>query len=257
MLIYLLKGSFRYCFANRKAMVNMIILATLLNSTIFATYLQLVFHKSLTAITESGWCVLVTLILTTGYGLVVTKDLIDGGSELPKILTWDTLKFGLKGFPVLVVYFSIQTFFMELISAQLNFPTFDLEEMLLNIGDTFKLMFSHDPTSTVLFFAVSFVAFFITVFFMEVALAQLADSGRVRDAFNIPLSMKNIGRIGWIEYAADVIYVTVAVVILSFICDLIDPYPLLNFIGAIVVSVLIFTIQFGAIGITFRDSKDN
>ena len=88
-------------------------------------------------------------------------------------------------------------------------------------------------------------------------MAQLADSGRFRDAFNIYLSFKNIGRIGWIGYAVDVVYVALAVVILSFISDLLDPYPLLNFIGAVAVSVLIFVIQFGAIGIAFRDIKDN
>ena len=257
MIIYLLKGSFRYCFANRKSMVTVIILATLLNLSVFAVYFQMVFHQSLAGITESAWCVFITLLLTVGYGLVVTRDLIEGGSELPKIVTWDTLKFGFKGLPVLAVYSAIQVFLMGLIAVWFGFPVFDLEEMLLNIADTSKLLFTHDPISTVLFFAISFVLFFITVFFMEVALAQLADSGRFRDAFNIYLSFKNIGRIGWIGYAVDVVYVALAVVILSFISDLLDPYPLLNFIGAVAVSVLIFVIQFGAIGIAFRDIKDN
>ena len=91
---------------------------------------------------------------------------------------------------------------------------------------------------------------------MEIALAQLADSGRIRDAFNISLILKNIRKIGFVSYAVDVTYVTLAIVILTFIGDLIDPYPLVNFLGAILISVLIFVIQFGAIGITFRDIKD-
>ena len=256
MIIYLLKGSFRYCFANRKSMVNMVILAAVLNLTIFVSYFQLFFKQSIAGMIESSWGVLITMFLTVGYGLVVTRNLIDGGSELPKILTLDTLKFGFKGFPVFLFYTAIQTSSMGAIAWLFDFPVFDLEEMLLQFTDTFKLLFTHDPASTVLFFAISFIFFYITVFFMEIALAQLADSRRIRDAFNISLILKNIRKIGFVSYAVDVTYVTLAIVILTFIGDLIDPYPLVNFLGAILISVLIFVIQFGAIGIAFRDIKD-
>ena len=256
MIIYLLKGSFKYCFANRKSMVNVIVLAILLNLSIFITYFRILSHQPIPDITESSWGVFIVMVLNVGYGLVVTKDLIDGGSELPKMLTWDTLKFAVKGFPVFAFYVMIQVVLMEFVSFLFDFPTFNLEEMLLQFTDTFKLLFRHDPVSTLLFFAISFIIFFITVFFMEIALAQLADSGRFRDAFNIPLIIENIRKIGWESYAVDVIYVTLAVVILTFISDLADPYPTLNFIVAVIVSVLIFVIQFGVIGITFRDTKD-
>ena len=237
-------------------MVNVIILAVLLNLSIFITYFRLLSHQPLPDITQSSWGVLIVMVLTVGYGLVVAKDLMEGGSELPKMLTWDTVKFGVKGFPVFAFYVTVQVLLMGLIAFLFDFPTFNLEEMLLEIADTFKLLFTHDPVSTVLFFSISFITFFITVFFMEIALAQFADSGRFRDAFNIPLIIKNIRKIGWAGYAVDVIYVALAVVILTFISDLADPYPVLNFIVAIIISVLIFVIQFGVIGITFRDIKD-
>ena len=255
MIIYLLRGSFQYCFANRRAMVNVIILAALLNTTVFATLLQPFFKPSLTGISESFWGVLISLVLTVGYGLVVTRDLINGGKGLPKLFTWDTLKLGVKGLPVLAFYLFIQVILMSFIASMFGFPAFDLEDMLLEFTDTFHLLFTHDPTSIVLFFAISFVIFFITVFFMEVSLAQLAESGRFLDALNIPLSVRNLRKIGLISYAGDVIYVTLAIVILTFISDWLDPYPVLNFIGAILNSVLIFVIQFGAIGIVFRDAK--
>ena len=255
MIIYLLKGSFKYCFANRRAMVNVIILAALLNTTVFATLLQPFFKPSLTGISESFWGVLISLVLAVGYGLVVTRDLINGGKGLPKLFTWDTLKFGLKGLPVLTFYSLIQVILMEFVADMFDFPAFDLEDMLLEITSTFKLLFTHDPASTFLFFAISFILFFISVFFMEVALAQLADTGRFLDAFNIRLSIQNIRKIGLISYAGDVIYVTLTIVILTFISDWLDPYPILNFVGAILNSVLIFVIQFGAIGIVFRDAK--
>lgn len=256
MIIYLLKGSFRYCFANRKSMLNVIILAVLFNLTFFVTYFDVFFNQSLRGITESFWCVLIIMFLTVGYGLAITKDLIDGGKGLPKIFTWNTLKLGFKGLPVFVFYTMIQILVMVFIADLFEFPAFDLEEMILQITDTFKLLFTHDPSSTVLFFAISCIVFFLSVFFMEIALAQLADSGRFLDAFNIRLSLKNIRKIGWVGYAVDVTYVTLAVVILTFIGDLIDPYPLVNFLGAVLISVLIFVIQFGAIGIVFRDIKD-
>ena len=85
-----LLGSFRYCFGNRKSFITIFLLAILLNATIFLGFVQAFVHQSLDWILGSFWFFIIIFVLMVGYGLIITRDLIDGGKGLPRMLTKDT-----------------------------------------------------------------------------------------------------------------------------------------------------------------------
>lgn len=53
----------------------------------------------------------IVLLFLTGYGLVIIKDVINGGTRLPKIEPLKILNFGIKGAVVRFVYVMVQIFY--------------------------------------------------------------------------------------------------------------------------------------------------
>lgn len=105
--------------------------------------------------------------------------MINGGKSLPKVQFKELAVFGLKGIVVYTFYLTIQASVLGLISIVMDFPVFDLEELLLEIGETVALFYKHDPISFIVFILLGLITVYVTIFFMEIALAILADGGNL------------------------------------------------------------------------------
>ena len=138
----------------------------------------------------------------------------------------------------------------------LNFPEFDIEEMLLNLSETISLFYEHDPISFILFILLGLATVYCTVFFMEIALARLADGGKLKDAFDFQGIKNTIQIIGWKEYAADYTKIITSVVILIFINGLFKSYGGISIIAGVITDMLAFIIEYRGIGNIYRKYKE-
>lgn len=146
---------------------------------------------------------------------------------------------------------------MTLVSLKLNFPEFDLEELILNLGETISLFYEHDPLSFILFIFLWLVVVYVTVFFMEIALAILADGGKLKEAFNFYKIRDIISIIGWNRYAIDYTKIVLAVVILVFINGLFKSYDGINIIMAVITDILAFIVEYRGIGNIYNEYKNS
>ena len=103
--------------------------------------------------------------MVLGYGLTITRDVINGGIRLPKIMIKNVVVLGIKSIIVYLIYFFVQAIILGVISNPLNFPEFDLEDLLLQLPETIKLFFSHSPTDAFIFIVLGAIVFYITTFF--------------------------------------------------------------------------------------------
>ena len=241
----ILKGSVKYCLGNK----------------IFFIYVLAQFFIFECITNKVGGIMksnsLIVLLIVLGYGLKVTHDVINGGKCLPKIKLKELINFGLKGIVVYTFYLTIQAFFLTLVSLKLNFPEFDLEELILNLGETISLFYEHDPLSFILFIFLGLVVVYVTVFFMEIALAILADGGKLKEAFNFYKIRDIISIIGWNRYAIDYTKIVLAVVILVFINGLFKSYDGINIIMAVITDILAFIVEYRGIGNIYNEYKNS
>ncbi|WP_295589221.1 DUF4013 domain-containing protein [uncultured Methanobrevibacter sp.] len=239
----MLKGSVRYCTGNK----------------LFCLYVLAQFFLFECLLNEVGGLMkstsLIVLLVVLGYGLKVTRDVINGGTSLPKIKLNELVNFGLKGIVVYTFYLTIQASALGLISLLFHFPEFDLEEMIINLHETISLFFEHDPVSFILFIILGLLIVYGTIFFMEIALALLADGGKLKDAFDFPRIKDIIGVIGWKEYAADYTKIVAAVVILVLINGYFAHYGIFGIIIGVITDMLAFTVEYRGIGNIYREYK--
>lgn len=195
-------------------------------------------------------------VIFLGYCLQITNDIINYGKRLPKIQPKKVLIYGVKGLIVFNVYFIIQGVILHFIAMNLNFPTFELDEALLSLTETIKLFYTHNPLHTTIFIILSLLITYITVFFMEMALAQIADDGKLINSFNPKFLKEIIDRIGWKKYIIDYTIVIVTISLLSFMNVLAFNIPYLSIIIITFLGLMIFVIEFGAIGLIYRENKE-
>lgn len=187
-----------------------------------------------------------------GYGMTVTRDRINNGIRLPKIMLKDVLKLGFKSFIVYGVYLGIQGYILRIISSPFGFPPFDLEDMLMDAPETVHMLVSHNPVDALMFLFIGSVLFYITVFFMEIALGRLAYTGELKSAFNLVGIKRDIDTIGWLEYAKDYTLILLAIVIFSYLGMIVIPNYILNFIWGVLLYLLVFVTQFLGIGAVYN-----
>ncbi|WP_405270286.1 DUF4013 domain-containing protein [Methanobrevibacter sp.] len=239
----MLKGSVRYCTENK----------------IFCLYVLAQFILFEVLLNKVGGLMkstsLIVLLVVLGYGLKVTQDVINGGTCLPKIKLKELVNFGIKGTVVYTFYLTIQASALGLISLVFNFPEFDLEELILNLHETIALFFEHDPISFILFILLGLMIVYGTIFFMEIALAILADGGKLKEAFDFPRIKDTIDIIGWKEYAADYTKIVAAVVILVFINGLFTTYGVFGILIGVITDMLAFIVEYRGIGNIYKEYK--
>lgn len=198
---------------------------------------------------------LISLIMM-GYGLHVTQDIINNGTRLPKIIPKRIIVFGIKGYIVFLFYIAIQTVLLFVVTASLNFPIVEIEDFILKFSETMHLFMVHDPVSFTLFVVSEFVIIYVTSFFMELALARLADGGKLKDAFNFIRIKHAIDVIGWKNYTIDYTKIILAIVILTHLSSYKLEIPVADDIIDFVLSFLIFVVQFMGIGYVYKAYAD-
>ena len=218
-----------------------------------------VYIDGLTDNTESLKVLLLIVLMDSilfGYGMTITRDRMNEGVRLPKIMFKDVLILGFKSFIVFAVYLGVQGYILWLISSPLGFPTFDLEDLLMDAPETAHLLFSHDPVDALMFLVLGAILFYVTVFFMEIALARLADTGKLRSAFNLVGIKRNIDEIGWGEYAKDYTMIVIAMAIFSYLTIIVFPIDILNYVWGVFLYLLMFVTQFWGIGLIYSKVKE-
>ena len=135
----MLKGTVKYCLGN-KLFFTFVFVQFLLFECITNTVGGLLKSTSL-----------IVLLAVLGYGLKVAQDVMNGGSSFPKINLNEFINFGLKGIVIYTFYLTIQASILGLLSIVLNFPEFDLEELIVHLPETVELFYQHDPLSFIFF----------------------------------------------------------------------------------------------------------
>lgn len=238
-IVYFSKKAVECCMVSKKRIVIIT----------FLTFLSLILVG-----TFEGICaiiiMLIYIILYISYGMQFTREVINGGQSLPKF-DFRSISLGIKATTVFFVYGGIQTLFLFVISRLFNFPTFDFEEFFLKLPETIHLIYTHNPVSSILFFLLSIITLYIGVFFMEIALAQLADGGKFIDAFNLKLIKGYIDKIGWVNYATDY----TAVLLILVVLESFEFVPVFSVVMVTLSYSLIFIVEYNAIGLIFRKTK--
>lgn len=200
---------------------------------------------------------LIFYVFISGYGMVITKDVIDNGKRLPKILIKDVVVLGIKSTLVSSVYIFVQGLLFNFISSLFGFPAVDFEDLVFDFFETIPVFFNHDYVNTIVFIVIGFLVLYLTMFFMEMALAKLADTGSILDAFNLSNIKRTIDLIGWRLYAK---HFTVIILLLGFFSLMIDvdlPIFVLDCISKVFLGLLLFITQYWGIGAVYSIAKRN
>lgn len=82
-------------------------------------------------------------ILIFGYGLQVTRDVTYNGSYLPDIKIKEALSLGIKFLIINAIFIVVHAFLLSVVSYFIHFPDLELEELILNLGETIEMIFSY------------------------------------------------------------------------------------------------------------------
>lgn len=238
-----------YCTYNKAFFVFILILFAIINfiENDYVYYFDVISRTLILAICT---------VLLNGYGMTITRDRANHGYRLPKVMPKDVVVLGIKSSIVFSVYVVIQELILDLVCTPLGFPAFNLSDLLFHFSDTIYMLYGHDPASTVKFLFFGAMFFYITLFFMEIGLARLADTGKLLSAFDIAAINKNISSVGWAHYARDCTTIIVAIVMLSLLKSVFIPISSIEYLVDIILALLMFATQFLGIGAIYAEIKD-
>ena len=195
-------------------------------------------------------------IILCGYGMTISRDRMNNGIRLPKIMIKDIIVLGIKSYIVFTVYLLVQGYVLDLICSPLNFPEFDLEDMLLKLPETLHTLYSQNPVDALAFIIIGSILFYITSFFMEIALARLADTNNFKTAFNLLKIKSDIDLIGWRSYTKEFTAIIVAIVLFGAFKYIVIPVEILNYIWNVFLDLLLISAQFLGIGAIYSRIKE-
>lgn len=241
MTLEILKGSIRYATKNKTFFILTLIIISLLEYS-------LDFGKGYIL-----YSTIIYLFVLIGYGLKVTKDVINGGDCLPTITLKELFNFGFKGSIIYVFYIGIQYILITIICEIFKFPDFEIEELIVEFHETIHMFLTHDIVSFILFIVFGVLIVYATMFFTKIALGTLADGGSIKDAFNFSRIKRILDIIGLKEYVIDYSKIILSIVILMFVNKIFDSMGILSVIVGIVANFLIFIIEFRGVGLIYRE----
>lgn len=244
-----IKNAYKYCTENKGRLLLIILLILLLD------YINNNINLTKAKFLLSALAYLST-ISVMGYGLLVTRDVINNGKHLPRINVNEVLSLGVKGVIISFIYHSIQSSILAIIAWKLHFPQFELQEFFLNIPKTIKMFKFHNALDACLFIILCFIIVYFTSFFIEIALAVLADGGNLKDALKIGFLKKVIDKIGWINYIKGYTKIILSIVLLSYLKYGIHLSIIPNYIFDLITGLLIFIIQYRGIALAYKVVKD-
>ncbi len=241
MPVDVVKGTYKYCMENKWFFLFVIIIFSILEFGID-------FINSPVYIIAY----LITSVFILGYGIQIIEDIINGGIRLPKIMPKKVVVYGLKGMVIRIFYVAIQLTLLSVVARNINFPVFELQELILNYHKTLLLIYNHDVVSFFIFVFSGFIISYVTSFFMELSLARLADGGQLRKSFNFPRIKHAIDVIGWRNYTIG--YTKIILVMLFFyeVNIFFDPYLVLNIIMGTLSIFMAFIVEYRGMGVVYK-----
>ena len=205
----------------------------------------------------AGASLIITTVFIFGYGMTITRDRISNGKRLPKIIIRDVLILGIQSAILMIIYLTVQQYLLTFICSPLNFPNFELEELIIHYDETLTSIYAHNPRDTLIFIIAGGITFYITAFFMEISLARLADTDNILSAINLWEIKKDIDIIGWRNYAVDYTKIALALAFFAALDYLTFPNTSLNYIWSELVYLFTFATQFLGIGAVYSKVKEN
>ena len=91
---------------------------------------------------------------------------------------------------------------------------------------------------------------------MEIALARLADSGKLLSAFNLVAIKRNIDVIGWGNYTKEYTRIVLAIVLFSLLQYIDFQFFYLNYLWEVVLTLFVFTTEYLGIGAIYQIVKE-
>lgn len=219
---------------------------------VFCIFVEIFDEMNISSAFFLSW---IPYIFIIGYGMAITKDVINNGKRLPKIFIKDVIILGIKTILVYTVYFYVQELLFSIISSLFDFPLINFEDLVFDFFKTIRLLYSHEPVHTVIFLAIGFLIFYVTMFFMEIAFAKLADTGSILDAFNLINIKKTIDVIGWGLYAKHYTVIILLLAIFSVLVDIDTSIFVFDCILRVFFGLLLFITQYWGIGSIYRIFK--
>ena len=234
MPVRIIKESMKYCLKNKVFFLFLVIILFTMEC------LSDIFHNYTIDI--------ILGLFVFGYGLQIIEDIIKGGNRLPKIMPKKLVIFGLKSYLVITFYILIQSMLLYLISERLNFPEFNMEEGLVGFEKILMLLFNHDIASFIIFIVSGIVISYVTIFFIELALARLADGEKLKESFSFRSIKHEIDVIGWKRYTVEYTKIILVITVFSYINKFSNPYFGLNVIIGTLSEFMIFTVEYIGMG---------
>lgn len=248
MAFFKIKSVWDYCTYDKHFLLLILIFFSIL------MYIQLSYEDS-----NSTTAILILLGLDVplfGYGMLITRDKLNGGIKLPEMKIKEGLIFGLKSTIIFTVFLYVQGLILDFVCSPLNFPEFDLEDMLMDFPETIHTLYSHNPVDTFVFIVLGVILFYVTTFFLEIALARLADTGSIKDAFNLMGIKRDIDAIGWWYYVKEYTGIVLTIVIFAYLVYIVIPIDFINYIWNVFCYMLMFATQFFGIGEIYCTIKE-
>ena len=245
-----LKYTFNYIKPNIPSFILFLIIISVLN----------LFQKSMYLFSYKKMIIplLIITILSSimyGYGLSITRNIINNGGSLPKLEFFKSFVLGIKSVIIIVIYGSIQMIIFWIVSKLFDFPFIEIEEGAIHISNVSSLFYSHGSIDIILFGIFVVLTFYVSTFFLEIALARLADKKSLLSALNFKSVLNCIDTIGWIHYMGDYTKLILAIIILAYLKYGVDFILVDNLIFDLIIGVLIFIVQYIGIGMIYKEYK--
>lgn len=253
MPLTVLKEVWEYISENKKSLIIIFIAMTAVNYSL--KYLTNYYTDIPAYMIIFNLILILTAVILTGYGLTITQDIINYGTRLPKIEIKEILFFGIPGTIIIYLFYTAQEYIIKFLCVPLNFPEFDLEELLVNLPETLHMLHSHSPVDFVIFIVVGSILYYLTSFFMEVAIAKFADTKKFLHSFNIYEIFRDIHALGWYDYGKEFTLILLAMVILTYIQNIHVGNAAIDFIIYYTFDFGVFVTQFMGIGMAYRNIK--
>ena len=251
MPLFKLKKVWEYCSYNVPFFIFILVLIFILNTV--GDFTEEYMSSDYIAFLLNG----IVSVVLLGYGMLITRDRINHGHRLPKIIVNDVFVLGIKSLFVYIALFLIQFLILNITSQTFDIPMFDLEDLLMNFEDTVHMFAVNEAFHSLTFIIVGGLAFYITTFFVEISLAMLADTKSLISAFNVVSLSKKIRVIGLKNYILECTSIILVIIILSYLQHITIPVFWLDQIWETVLGFLIFATQYLGIGSLYADIKDN
>lgn len=249
MPLTIIKNVWKYCIYNKKFFLLILFFMFVIS------YIQDEVIPDVNYFQAAGLSI-VTLILSLGYGMQITNDKINKGTRLPKINLKKLFYLGIKATFITLFFYAIQDIAFSLISAPLNFPDFDLGDLLLNLPETLSLLYSHSPRDSIIFICAGSVVFYVLTIFYELSLAKIADNKSIFESLNVISSVRCIQSIGWKKCIFHLTLIILVMVLFGCLQYISVDKGIFDYIFSIFSFLLIFVTQFWGIGAIYSDIKD-